>query len=208
GDTKYMEEAVARKAEIEYLNKSYDEAMATFKQLQLIAENPVNKEAAKLGIMRSAQILNQPKEALLAANELLKEAKVSPEVMTEARYVRAKAYISQGQENLAVDDLTELSKDTRTVYGAEGKYLLAQHYYDNNDDAAAIRLLEDYAKNGTPHQYWLARGFILWADIYIRQGDQAKARIYLNSLTSNYKGSDDIAAMIENRLMKLKTTNE
>lgn len=204
GDTKFMEESVARKAEIEYLEKDFPEALKSFKRLQLIAENPSNKEAAKLGIMRCAQLTNQPQEAILSANELLKDAKLSPEVMTEARYARAKAYISLKQESAAMNDLKELSKDTRTVHGAEAKYLLAQIYYNNNDDANATKLLEDFAKNGTPHQYWLARGFILWADIYIRQGDDVQARVYLNSLQNNYKGDDDIAGLIENRLGKLK----
>ena len=68
-------------------------------------------------------------DALLAADELLKEPKLSPELEAEARYVRAKAYIAQKQANKALADLKELSKDTRTVHGAEAKYLLAQLYY-------------------------------------------------------------------------------
>ena len=121
-----------------------------------------------------------------------------------ARYVRAKAYIAQKQANKALADLKELSKDTRTVHGAEAKYLLAQLYYDTNDDKNAEKVLMNFIENGTPHQYWLARGFILLADIYIRQGDDFQARQYLTSLQNNYKGDDDIAGMIENRLGKLK----
>ena len=64
--------------------------------------------------------------------------------------------------------------------------------------------VEEFAKNGTPHQYWLARGFILWADIYIRKGDPVQARVYLNSLQKNYQGDDNITEMIESRLAKLK----
>ena len=37
----------------------------------------------------------------------------------EARYIRAKAYIDHKQPAKAVEDLTILSKDTRTVHGAE-----------------------------------------------------------------------------------------
>ena len=80
--------------------------------------------------MRCAELTGQPQEALLAANDLLKEPKLSPEIMSEARYVRAKAYISLKQENKALADLKEISKDTRTIHGAEAKYLLAQLYYD------------------------------------------------------------------------------
>ena len=204
GDTKFREESWARKAEIEYLDKDYAAAMESFKHLQAVAENPENKEAAKLGLMRCAELIGQPQEALLAANDLLKEPKLSPEIMSEARYVRAKAYISLKQENKALADLKEISKDTRTIHGAEPKYLLAQLYYDNKDDKNAETVLMNFIENGTPHQYWLARGFILLADIYIRQGDDFQARQYLTSLQNNYKGDDEIAAMIEDRLGKLK----
>ena len=204
GDTKFREESWARKAEIEYLDKDYAAAMESFKHLQAVAENPENKEAAKLGLMRCAELIGQPQEALLAANDLLKEPKLSPEIMSEARYVRAKAYISLKQENKALADLKEISKDTRTIHGAEAKYLLAQLYYDNKDDKNAETVLMNFIENGTPHQYWLARGFILLADIYIRQGDDFQDRQYLTSLQNNYKGDDEIAAMIEDRLGKLK----
>ena len=204
GDTKFREESWARKAEIEYLDKDYAAAMESFKHLQAVAENPENKEAAKLGLMRCAELTGQPQEALLAANDLLKEPKLSPEIMSEARYVRAKAYIDLKQENKALADLKEISKDTRTIHGAEAKYLLAQLYYDNKDDKNAETVLMNFIENGTPHQYWLARGFILLADIYIRQGDDFQARQYLTSLQNNYKGDDEIAEMIEDRLGKLK----
>ena len=166
--------------------------------------NKDNKEAAALGLMRCALKVGNQKEALAGANQLLKNPKVSPEIANEARYVRCKAYMEMGQESKALADLKLLSKDTRTAEGAEAKYLLAQLYYDANDDKNAEAVLEDFAKNGTPHQYWLARGFILWADIYIRKGDTGQARVYLNSLQKNYQGDDNIQEMIESRLANLK----
>ncbi|MDR2496605.1 MAG: tetratricopeptide repeat protein [Tannerellaceae bacterium] len=204
GDIRYAEDAWARKAEIEYTEKDYAAALESFKRLQSVAEDPGNQSAAKLGIMRCAQQTAEWQDALVAAENILKGSKLSPEVITETRYVRAKAYIGLRQPNRAVADLQELGKDTRTVQGAEAKYLLAQHYFNNNDNARAEKELMNFIDNGTPHSYWLARGFILLADIYIRQNDDFKARQYLNSLRTNYKGNDDIADMIENRLGKLK----
>ncbi|MDD4516553.1 tetratricopeptide repeat protein [Massilibacteroides sp.] len=204
GELKFREEALARKAEIEYMNKDYSESLESFKTLLVIAENPENIVAAKLGLMRSAQYSNQPLEALQAANQLLEDPKLSPEVQIEARYIRAKAYISQKQEKKALADLQVLSKDTRTVQGAEAKYLLAQLYFNDNQGDKAEKELMNFIENGTPHQYWLARGFILLADIYISKEDDFQARQYLTSLQNNYKGQDDISDMIEDRLGKLK----
>ena len=204
GDTKFLEDSWARKAEIEYLEKDFTDAIVSFKQLEAIAEQKENRDAAKLGIMRAAQHTGQQAEALKAANELLKESKLSPEIETEARYLRAKTYLAMNDKTNAETDLSALSKDIRTVYGAEAKYLLAQLYFDKNESDKAEKEVMDFIKKGTSHQYWLARGFILLADIYIKKGDDFQARQYLTSLQNNYKGNDDIAGMIENRLGKLK----
>ncbi|MDR1557062.1 MAG: tetratricopeptide repeat protein [Tannerellaceae bacterium] len=203
-DTRFAEDSWARKAEIEYLEKDYKAALESFKNLRDLAEDQLNREAARLGIMRCAQFTGQPHDALAAAEEILEGPKLSPEIITEARYIHAKAYLSMNQPNKALPDLTELSKDTRTASGAEAKYLLAQLYYDTNENGKAEKELMDFIGKGTPHQYWLARGFILLADVYIRKGDDFQARQYLVSLRNNYKAQDDIAGMIENRLGKLK----
>ncbi|EJX03368.1 tetratricopeptide repeat protein, partial [gut metagenome] len=192
GDTKFLEESWARKAEIEFLAKDYTSAKESFRNLRTVAENPENREAAKLGLMRCAVLTKDSEEALAAATDLLKEPKLSPEIMSEARYARAKAFIGLKQESKAMADLKVISKDTRTAHGAEAKYLLAKLYFDGKDDKNAEAVLMNFIENGTPHQYWLARGFILLADIYIRQGDDFQARQYLTSLQNNYKGDDEI----------------
>jgi TolA-binding protein len=204
GDTKFREESLARKSEIEYLEKDYTTAIRTFRELLQVAESRENREAARLGIMRCAQYTGNEEEALEAANDLLSEAKLSPEIESEARYLRAKSYLKLGNTAKAATDLSALSKDTRTEHGAEAKYRLAQLYYDGRQAERAEKELLDFIEKGTPHQYWLARGFILLSDIYMERGDDFQARQYLTSLKRNYRGSEDIDRMVENRLQKLK----
>ncbi|MDR1524487.1 MAG: tetratricopeptide repeat protein [Tannerella sp.] len=204
GDTKFREESLARKSEMEYMEKDYAAAILSFRELQRVAESRENREAAKLGIMRCVRYTGNDAEALEAASELLKDTKLSPEVESEARYLRARSYLRMGENSKAIADLVVLSKDTRTEYGAEAKYQLAQSYYDSKEVARAEKELLDFIEKGTPHQYWLARGFILLADIYIDKGDAFQARQYLASLKRNYSGSEDIDRMIEKRLENLK----
>jgi TolA-binding protein len=204
GNNKFREESLARKSEIEYLSKDYANALKTFRELASVAQLRENVEAAKIGIMRCAQYTGRDKETIEAASELLKGTKLSPEIQAEARYLRAKANIKSGDPNRAVDDLATLSKDTRTEYGAEAKFLLAQVYYDKKDLTRAEKTLTEFIESGTPHQYWLARAFILISDIYSDKGDKFQARQYLASLQRNYKGNEEIDHMIENRLKKLK----
>ncbi|MDR0795718.1 MAG: DUF2989 domain-containing protein [Tannerella sp.] len=204
GNTQFLEDALARKAEIEYIEKDYGAAMNTFKQLLTVAESPGNRDAARLGLMRCAQFTGQQREALQAADEMLKNARLSPEIEAEARILRAKSHIALNEPAKAEADLITLSKDLRTVYGAEGKFLLAQYYFNRNELDKAEKELMDFISKGTSHQYWLARGFVLLADLYIQKGDDSQARLYLTNLQNNYKGTDDIAGMIEVRLGKLK----
>lgn len=204
GSIKFREDAQARKAEIEYLQEDYETALKSFEQLLAVAEKTENKEAAQLGIMRCAQFTGKPETIISSSESLLSDSKISPEVSTEAHYLRAKAYITLDQENNAIEDLKALSKDTRNIYGAEAKYLLSKVYFDGGKLDAAEKELMSFIENGTPHQYWLARGFILLSDVYVKKGDDFQARQYLVSLQKNYSGNAEINDMIETRLSKLQ----
>ena len=120
------------------------------------------------------------------------------------RYYRAKSLLAEKIGSKAEDDLASLAKDTRTIYGAEGKYLLAQYYYDNNQLTKAEKEVLDYINVSTPHSYWLARSFILLADVYMKGGRDMEAKQYLLSLQQNYSADDDIQSRINERLAKLK----
>lgn len=133
----------------------------------------------------------------------MSDAKLTPELVNEARYYRAKAYLDQNARKAAKEDLKALSKDTRNSYGAEAKYLLAQAYYDDGETQQAEKEILDYIDKSTPHAYWLARSFILLSDVYMKMGRDLEAKQYLLSLQQNYQANDDIANMIETRLNKI-----
>ena len=69
-------------------------------------------------------------------------------------------------------------------------------------------MLKRLVDTGTPHQYWLARGFIALSDVYARRGDKFQDREYLLSLKENYPGTEsDIFEMINVRLNELGSSN-
>lgn len=202
-NNKFSEDAMVLASEILFNSRDFERAIIVYKQLKEKSSTAERRQLAEIGILRSAYILNDELEVISAATELLSESKISPELINEVRYYRAKAYLGQNAANMAVKDLNELAKDTRNLYGAEAKYLLAQLYYDQGEMDKSEKEVLDYIDRSTPHAYWLARSFILLSDVYMKMGRNLDAKQYLLSLQQNYHADDDIERMIEARLKKL-----
>lgn len=203
-NSRYGEDALHMLADMAYNKKDYEQAFTYYKQLKALTEKADVRLQAQTLLARSAYNLERYDAVVEEADNLLSNSKLSPQTAIEIRYYRAKSYLAQKKGSKAEEDLEALAKDTRTTYGAEGKYLLAQHYYDSNQLAKAEQEVLDYINVSTPHSYWLARSFILLADVYMKGGRDVEAKQYLLSLQQNYSGDDDISSLINERLVKLK----
>lgn len=203
-NSRYCEEATRMVADMAYDHKDYRTALAAYKDLKaMTSRSDVRLHAQTFGV-RAAWALSDWDFIISEVGTFVADKGLAPETAVEMRYYRAKACLANKQNNTATTDLSLLAKDTRTVYGAEAKYLLAQLYYDTGQSEKAEKEVQDYISVSTPHTYWLARSFILLADIYIASGRDVEARQYLLSLRQNYTAKDDIAGRIEERLAKLQ----
>lgn len=202
-DNKFSGEAMAMCADIAYREKEYEKSLGLYKRMADRAVSQEERVTARTGAMRSAWMVKDYQEIISVASGLIAESKLAPELANEAHYYRAKALLAEEQNKEAAGDLAVLAKDTRNVYGAEAKYLLAQLYFDNGETGKAEKEVLDYIEVSTPHAYWLARSFVLLSDVYMKLGRNLDAKQYLLSLQQNYQADDDIAEMIETRLAKL-----
>lgn len=202
-DNPFSEEALIMRAEVQFNKVQFADALASYKMLKEKATTAERRLLAETGMLRAAYLLKDDTETIHAATALLSEAKLSPELKNEALYYRAKAYLNQKGDKAAMADLKELAKDTRNLYGAEAKFLVAQELYNTQNYAAAEKELLNFIDQSTPHAYWLARGFILLSDVYVAMDKKLDARQYLLSLQQNYHADDDIENMIESRLNNL-----
>ena len=202
-DNPFSEEALIMRAEVQFNLQQFADALASYKILKEKATTADRRLLAETGMLRCAHLIKDDAETIHAATALLAEAKLTPELANEALYYRAKSYMNQKADKKALADLQTLAKDTRNLYGAEAKYLVAQQYYTAGEYAAAEKELLDYIERSTPHAYWLARSFVLLSDVYMAMDKKLDARQYLLSLQQNYHANDDIEGMIESRLEKL-----
>ena len=199
---RHFEDAVKRAAEITYDQENFQASLNYFVLLEEIASNTHNRNIGRLGILRCSYFLNDHARTIAVAQEIIDDAHTTEAVRLEARYNRAKAHIALNQTALALNDLRIVSENPRTRHGAESNFLLAQALFDMGDLNASATVIENFMEQPTPYQFWLARSFILMADIYIARNDDFQARLFLQTLRENYAGerANEINMMISTRL--------
>ena len=198
----FTEEALLHTGELLYKSADYNTALSMFGRLENEAEVAENKTEAIIGQMRCMEKLGDTEGCISSADKVIKMPQASPEILREANYLKMKSLVASGKAGEALGTMKELAQSTKTEEGAEAKYLLAQYYYDSQAFDTAEKEVFDYIDKGTPHQYWLARTFVLLSDIYHKRGDDFQACQYLISLQESYNENAEINQMIKSRLDK------
>jgi TolA-binding protein len=196
----FTEDALLHSGAIHFGMKKYNDALLDFQKLSQLAEIEENRLEAKIGIMRCYYQLKDLDETIEAADNVMNAPKVSDEIIREARYCKAGAYRLKGESNLAFENYKVLAQYTHSEQGAEAKYRVLLQYFLDGDLKKAEDEVFDFANKGTSHQYWLARSFIVLADIYTQNGEYFQAKQYLQSIIENYKGEDDVHTIVNERL--------
>lgn len=129
----------------------------------------------------------------------------TPEVEREARYSRMKSLIALGNWTEALNDINYLKNDVSNIMGAEAAFLSAEYLFFQNNQEASEEEIVNFIDKKSPFQYWIARSFVLLADIYIVKKDDFQAKQYLLTLKENYKAKDDIEQMVNARLADIDT---
>lgn len=205
-DSEYREEAMAISAGVYYDRKDYANAVPLYKQIAAQSSNEERRNQAYTKVLAAAREQGNHSEVIEYATMIENSPVASPELKREAVFSRAKAHLATDNKDKAIDDLDDLAEDTRTKEGAEAKFLVAQMLFDDGSYDFCEDEINNFIEMSTPHTYWMARSFILLADLYTVQGKTMEAKQYLLSLQNNYDGGNDgIAAMIDERLEKLNT---
>lgn len=201
GDATYAEDALAIKSEVLAAMGRNDEAIAVYKELEKKASTPTGITVAQLGLMRAAKNARRWNEVVDCATRLLATSDLDAQAEKEALLTRAQALNAQGKKAEAQKDLNRIAGDTQNEWGIQAAYELARMQYDAKDYKGAEKALLKIIDDGTPHQYWLAKCFILVSDTFYREGRTQDAVNYLKSLKSNYPGKEgEIFNDIETRL--------
>lgn len=203
GDSNYVLPALSMKGQVMeqgVLGEPMD-IVKVYKELELRGGAEYAAQAYA-GVMRNSQ---SAADRLEYAQKLLSLSGLTTEEQEEARYYHAQASIELGKKSQAEEDLKSLMVNVKSLYGSKAAVELGELYLADSRLDEAEKVLTDFTDEGTPHQYWLARGFIALTDVYHAKGQVSLAKEYIRSLQENYPGDEpDIHDMINQRLNNWK----
>ena len=202
---KYIDNALIFASGIEYDNENYKAAYEMYEHLNQVTTNAGNRNTAQLGLLRTSYIMKEDNHVISSANKLLENKNISADVAMEARFYRGKSLRNVNKLEAAYKDFEAVGKATRTAFGAESQCLMAEILYKQKEYDKVEKQVLAFMKEGTPHEYWMARAVIVLSDAYKAKGDNFQAKQYIESLHANYKGGEaDISQMISERLAGLQ----
>ena len=157
--------------------------------------------AARLGLMRTGRDLGKDDEVLAAAEALLASGGTGTDERAEATFAKALSLSNTGHADEAAELWKGLAADPESLWGAKSAWYLGSQYLAAGRLGDAERVATAVIDSATPHEYWLAKAFILLSDVRRRQNNNFEADEYLRALRENYPGTEtDIFNDIDSRL--------
>ena len=190
-NNQFLEQSLMAAAEILFDKEEFEEALEYFRKLELVAVNNSNKLTALKGQLQSASFIGDAQNTISAADRISTMTNVPEELLRESAFMRAKANYSLNNYDEAIKDFRKVGTEVTSIEGAESKYRIAELLDKQNRTAESEKVIQEFIDQKTPHQYWMARVFLLLADISQKKGDAFQARITLQSLNDYYKVEND-----------------
>ena len=194
----YTESSLLNAGMIAYLMGNYTKALEYYVQLVSLAEKDNSRLEGRMGLLRCWNKLDSHNEIIASANELLKESKITDEQKEEAWVSKARSYYKNQVYDSAEVMYRQLARSANGEYSGEAVYTLAEMQYLRKDYTGAEQSIEAIVAN-PPNDYWLAKTFILWADIFRAQGNTLQAKQTLQSIIDNYDGEELVTIAIQKR---------
>lgn len=186
----YAEQVLGALADISFDREEFEQSLQWYDQLEKIVTRRESLVNIYAGQLRSAAWLENQAKTISYADKIIGGTGMPEELVREAAFLAAKAHLSQNRNQDALKYFRMTSGEVVSAEGAESKYRVAQILFSDGQVAESEKVVNDFIEMNSPHQYWMARIFILLSDISIAKGDKLTARATLQGLL-DYYGTDN-----------------
>ena len=204
GNTQYSERALEKLSSLCYENERWEQAATAFRSLYDVSKVSKTKINAASGYVSSTLKYANDEQLLAMADDAEKMVEINDVARRKARYAKAQVLQRAGKNSEALEVFELLSKEVKSAEGAEGRYRLIEAEFKAGGYDKAEKMVYDFSDSKTPHNYWLAKAFILLGDIYAARNDAFQARATYQSVVDGYSPADDgIVAEAKEKIAKM-----
>lgn len=183
-----------------------EKAIKYYTALEQKADLASNLDQAQYWLMKLYFKQEELKKAVQYAEKVLAKENLSPDIRNEIYLARGKAYLTSDKFNKAFEDFSKLlsSNDEKA---AEGKYGLAYIEYMRGNLDNSEQYINTLLEQIPSYDYWIAKAFILWSDIYLAREDIYQAKVSLQTVIENYE-KNDLKQVATEKLNAIKKREE
>lgn len=184
-DNDYTDNALLKLARIEYDRGNYSKAGECYGRLAKITEEPLKRLEALEGSMKSFFFMENYDKAIEMGESLSQSKDLTAEQISQVNHILGKSYFMKENYAMAMNCLDKSSKADKSVYGAESAYYSAAASFRMNQLDEAENKVFDISDRFANHEYWVAKSFILLADVYVAKDNTFQAKETLRSVIDN-----------------------
>ncbi|MCF8230794.1 MAG: tetratricopeptide repeat protein [Bacteroidales bacterium] len=208
--SEFTETSLVKASSILYDNENYRKALDYFRQLTDIADYKENIRTAWAGVMRIEHHIGHPEKAIKAAEKLLKLSNVTEKLIQEAHLITGRSAMEIENNQLAKKSFEKVLEGPKSEKSAEAKFYLAKIDYSQGNYTEAESSIFEMSENFGGYDDWLAKGFVLLADVYVKTGNLFQAKQTLQSIIDNYDGEELVekARQKKEKILQLEEKKE
>lgn len=199
----YSEDAVLRLAMMDYKAKNYNDAVNGFEILNAKHTDEEFLSSYRTEYLESLFNTGAYDKALNIAELQIKNNTAIQEQGLGYLY-KGKVLIQKGELEQAKVPLNQITTKNLGAISAESKYLLAQILYKQNKLQDAEKTAYKAAQTSSGQEFWIAKDYLLLADILIAQKDYFNAIALLEGMVKELK-FDDLKAEANEKLTNAKS---
>ena len=181
----FRETALLKTARIYRFDKEYTKALRNYQELFNMASNEMYLSESLDGQLECYQAMEMSDSVLVMSKTILTSTLVSEQTIKKAHAYRAHAALHVGDLSLANQEYTVVSKLMQGSTAAEAKYYQALIQYKLGNYKESEKLIFELFNEFGSYDTWIAKGFILSADIYAKYGNTSQAKLTLQSIIDN-----------------------
>jgi TolA-binding protein len=190
-NNQFLEQSLIIASSMLYDKEDYTASLSYYEKLEKVSSSDANTLISLKGELKSAYQAGDAQKTIIAAGKIINLPNIPEELAREATFMSAKANYSLNNFDDALRDFRKVATEVTSVEGAESKYRVAELLNKKDKPAEAEKVITEFIDQKSPHQFWMARVFLLLADISIKKGDSLQARATLQSLKDYYKVDND-----------------